>query len=235
MVTSADEARQRAAKAAALLRLVNEAPAGPLVKASDAGETSARIDFAPIRAAASGNARGRLYDHALVEFLEAQRLEVLAQGCRRFMALGFSVCSVLQDESAGRTDNRYSNSPYVILSHLVLDFSRAAPPAMGDAGPITVQAGGIALPAAHHWRVRAETAYAIRQHEARAGAHRRARRARRQALSGLLAGTDARAVRAGQAGTAGRDAAHARLRGRDQRVDVARALVGARRPSCAAD
>jgi len=168
MVTSADEARQRAAKAAALLRLVNEAPAGPLVKASDAGETSARIDFAPIRAAASGNTRGRLYDHALVEFLEAQRLEVLAQGCRRFMALGFSVSAMLQDESAGRTDNLYSNSPYVILSHLVLDFSRAAPPAMGNAGPITAQAGGIALPAAHHWRVRAETAYAIRQHEARA-------------------------------------------------------------------
>jgi hypothetical protein len=166
MVTSADEARQRAAKAAALLRLVNEVPAAPLVKASDAGETSARIDFAPIRAVASGNARGRLYDHALVEFLETQKIEVLAQGCRRFMALGFSVSAVLQDERAGQTDNLYSNSPFVVLSYLVLDFSRAAPPAMGNASPTTVQAGGIALPAAHHWRVRAESAYAIRRHEA---------------------------------------------------------------------
>jgi hypothetical protein len=57
VVTSADEARHRAAKATALLRLVNGAPAAQLVKASDAGETSARIDFAPIRVPASSNAR----------------------------------------------------------------------------------------------------------------------------------------------------------------------------------
>ncbi|MFN7510545.1 MAG: hypothetical protein ACK5TS_12775 [Betaproteobacteria bacterium] len=168
MVTSADEARQRAAKAAALLRLVNEAPAAPLVKASDAGETSARIDFEPIQVPARGAARGRLYDQALVDLLEAEKFDVLAQGCRRFMALGFSVSSVLQDESAGRTDNLYSNSPYVILSHLVLDYSRAAAPATRELGSATIQANVVALPAAHHWRARAESAHAIKQHEARA-------------------------------------------------------------------
>jgi hypothetical protein len=165
MVKSADEARQRAAKAAALLRLVNEAAAGPLVRASDAGETCAVVDFAPIRVPASG-ARGRVHDRALVDFLEAQKLDVLALGCRRFIALGFAVSSVLQDDEAGRAESLYSSSPELILSHLLLDYSRAVSPTTGQGGPITLQASGIALPAAHHWRARAETAYAIRQHEA---------------------------------------------------------------------
>lgn len=168
MVTSADEARQRAARAAALLRLVNEAAAGPLVRASDAGQTCAVVDFAPIRVPASGAARGRVHDRALIDFLEAQKLDVLALGCRRFIALGFAVSSVLQDDEAGRAESLYSNSPEVILSHLLLDYSRAVSPTTGQSGPITLQASGIALPAAHHWRARAETASAIRQHEARA-------------------------------------------------------------------
>ena len=168
MVTSADEARHRAAKATALLRLVNGAPAAQLVKASDAGETSARIDFAPIRVPASSNARGRLYDQALIDFLDAHKMEVLAQGCRRFMVLGFAVSSVLQDENAGHADNLYSSSQHVILSHLVLDYSRAAPPATRELGPAIIHANGIALPAAHQWRARAESANAIKQHEARA-------------------------------------------------------------------
>jgi hypothetical protein len=168
MLTSADQARQRADKAAALLRLVNELPAAPLIKASDAGETSARIDFNPIRLPASGAARGRLYDDKLVEFLEHHQVEVLAQGCRRFIALGFAVSSALQDEDPAQADNLYSNSQHVILSHLVLDYSRAAPSATRDLGTTGIQAKGIALPAAHHWRGRAESAHAIRQHEARA-------------------------------------------------------------------
>jgi hypothetical protein len=56
----------------------------------------------------------------------------------------------------------------VILSHLVLDYSRAAAPATRELGSATIQANGVALPAAHHWRARAESAHAIKQHEARA-------------------------------------------------------------------
>jgi len=168
VLTSADDARERATKAAALLRLVNNSAGAPLIKASDAGDLTARIDFEPVSLLAVSGVRGRLHDQELIDLLDSNKLDVLAQGCRRFRSLGFSVSSVLQDETAGRMDGLYSLSDRVIMSHLVLDYSRAALGGSRDSGPMTIPVSGIALPPAHQWRIRAETALAIKQHERRA-------------------------------------------------------------------
>jgi len=168
MLSSADDARDRATKAAELLRLVNSAAGAPLINASDAGELTARIDFEPVSLRTVSGVRGRLHDRELIELLDLNKLDVLAQGCRRFRSLGFSVSSVLQDEPAGTAARLHSTSARAMISHLVLDYSRATPVAVRDTGPTTIPASGIALPPAHQWRTRAETAIAIRHHERRA-------------------------------------------------------------------
>lgn len=168
MLTSAEDARERAAKAAALLHLVNNSAGAPLIKASDEGDLTARIDFEPVSLPATSGMRGRLHDQELIDLLRSNKLDVLAQGCQRFRSLGFSVSSVLTDETAGSIDGLHFNSDRVIMSHLVLDYSRATLGAGRDAGPMTIPVSGIALPPAHQWRIRAETALAIKQHERRA-------------------------------------------------------------------
>lgn len=167
MLTNADDARERANKAASLLRLVNEAAGAPLIRASDAGDLTARIELEPTALVAHSGVRGRLHDQDLIELLESNNREVLAQGCRRFRSLGFAVSSVLQGEADDGLDGLYATTGRVILSHLVLDYSRAAGVSARPTGPMTIPASGIALPPAHQWRARAESALAIKQHERR--------------------------------------------------------------------
>ncbi len=165
MVESADEARKRASLAAAALRLVNEIAAGPLVAAADRGETSVMIAVDPVDIPVAARLTGRLYDSVLVEALEKAGEASLARACRIFVALGFSLSTTPGVEREDDIDRVADVIRRIRITQLELGFAAAQEGGRGAQAPL-LQA--VALPPAHLWRARAESARLVRQYERRA-------------------------------------------------------------------
>lgn len=165
MVESADDARKRAIRAAATLRLVNDIAAGPLVAAADRGETSVLIDVDPVDLTPLPRLTGRLHDNVLIEALENAGAANLAQACRIFIGLGFALSAVpgvKREQAADRVG-------YVIRSIRIaqIELGFAAAQEIGRSAQAKLPKA-VAMPPAHQWRVRAESARLLHQHERKA-------------------------------------------------------------------
>ena len=165
MVDSADEARRIAALAAAALRLVNETAAAGLIAAADRGETRARIAIEPVQIRAAVNLTGRLYDQVLIEAIERAGEVALARACRILSALGFVLATVPEVERDQDIDRVGDVVRSIRIDHLELGYATAQDVSRG-VPPTLLQ--GVALPAAHLWRARAEAARQIAQYERKA-------------------------------------------------------------------
>lgn len=165
MLDSADEARRIATLAGAALRLVNDTAAAALIAAADRGETRCRLDIAPVNVPLSLNRTGRLYDQVLVEALEQAGEDWLARACRIFIALGFSIGTapnVEREEDVDRVSDVVRN---IRVDHIELGFSAAQDIARAARPPVLQ---GVALPAAHQWRARADAVRVNTQYERKA-------------------------------------------------------------------
>jgi hypothetical protein len=162
MVDSADQARAIAALAGAALRLVNETAAASLIAAADRGETHARVDFEPVRIAFAAGRVGRLYDRGLIDALEGAGERWLARACRIFSTLGFAVATVPATERREQVGGAVDTTSSIRIAHLELGFATAEESKAAATAPL-LQA--VALPAAHLWRSRAETARRIERYE----------------------------------------------------------------------
>jgi hypothetical protein len=165
MVDSADDARRIAALAGAALRLVNEAAANALIAAADRGDTRARLDFEPVQIPAAPGLTGRLYDQALIEALERAGASWLARACRIFAALGFALSTAPEVEREQDIDRVADVVRAIRIAHLELGYAAAQETARGAASPLLQS---VALPAAHLWRARAESARLLAQYERKA-------------------------------------------------------------------
>jgi len=165
MVDSADQARAIATLAGAALRLVNEVAAASLIAAADRGETRARVDIEPVRIAHAAGRVGRLYDRGLVEALEGGGERWLARACRIFAALGFAVATAPETRRREEIGGAVDAASSIGITHLELGFSSAEEIRSAATAPL-LQA--VALPAAHLWRSRAETARRIERYERKA-------------------------------------------------------------------
>lgn len=164
MIDSADEARRITALAAAALRLVNETAAEELIAAADRGETRARMACERVDLPVGTGPVGRLYGSGLIEALERADEAALARACRIFEALGFSVATVPEVEYETDTDRvadvvRSARIAYLELNYDTAQESSAQAPQILNA---------VALPAAHLWRSRAESARRVAQYERKA-------------------------------------------------------------------
>ncbi len=165
MVDSANDARRIAALAGAALRLVNETAAAGLIAAADRGETSARLAIEPVRIPVAIGRTGRLYDQGLIDALEHAGADWLARACRIFIALGFSLGAAPEVEREADIDRVTDVVRSIRIDHLELGFAMAQD--LPRAVPaLLLQA--VALPAAHHWRARAEAARLVAQVERKA-------------------------------------------------------------------
>lgn len=158
MVDSADEARRVAAIAAAALRLVNEVAADSLVAAAERGETRARVEIEPVQLPNNGSEVGRLYDGKLIEALDGAGEGVLARACRIFAALGFDVATVPAGKRREAPGPGFEKVDGVVITWLELGFAAAERNGRA-AAPSLLKA--VALPGAHLWRTRAESARRI--------------------------------------------------------------------------
>jgi hypothetical protein len=162
MVESADDARKRATLAAAALRLVNDAAAAPLVAAADRGETSALIAIEPVDIPATRT--GRLHDAVLIDAFERASEVALARACRIFAALGFSLSAVPEVEREEDADRVTDVVRRIRITQIELGFAAAD----GGRGGDTQLLRAVALPPAHRWRARADSARVVQQYERKA-------------------------------------------------------------------
>ncbi len=161
MLESADEARRRANLAAAALRLVNDVAAAPLVAAADRGEMSAMIGINPIDIPIAARLTGRLHDAVLIEALENAGEAALARACRILVALGFSLSTAPGVEREDDIDRVTDVVRRIRISQIELGFATAQEAGRGG-NPQLLQA--VALPPAHLWRARADSARLLGQY-----------------------------------------------------------------------
>lgn len=160
----AQEARKRARQGAQAQRLLNELAFPALRDASDRGDTHARLPLEPVDLKPAAGMIGRLHDLALCEALEKAEQPVLAHVCRKFIALGFNVNTVLDVGIVEDADAVVDRVARVRLDHLELNFASARDP-VSLTQPLLQ---GVALPPAAQWRQRAEAVIVIRHMEAAA-------------------------------------------------------------------
>ncbi|HUN91926.1 MAG TPA: hypothetical protein VMU33_07710 [Burkholderiaceae bacterium] len=163
MLNNAQEARQRALQGAAALRLVNELVPNALLAASGRGETVVRVDIDPIALKPVAGRLGRINDRALFEALDEAGHPTMAIACRKLIALGFSLSSVLIADSRGDDGAVVDRVRSLHIDHLILDYSTAqfAPARSGD--PLLQ---GVSLKHAAHWRAEAQAQIALKHMEA---------------------------------------------------------------------
>ena len=165
MLESAEQARKRAVLAAAALRLVNEAAAAPLIAAADRGETSVQIPIEAIDIPIAAMLTGRLYDDVLIEVLEHAGEAHLARACRIFDALGFSLSATPEVERQEDIDRVSDVVHRIRIAQIEVGFATAQE---GGRAAKAQLLQAVALPAAHLWRARAESARLLEQHERKA-------------------------------------------------------------------
>jgi hypothetical protein len=165
MLESAEQARKRADLAAAALRLVNEAAAAPLIAAADRGQTSVLLPIEAIDIPVAARLSGRLYDDVLIDALEHAGEAHLARACRIFAALGFSLSATPEVEREEDIDRVSDVVRRLRIAQIELGFATAQEGGRGTQAQL-LQA--VALPAAHLWRARADSARLLEQHERKA-------------------------------------------------------------------
>lgn len=164
MVESADEARKRAAIAAAAQKLVNDA-AALLAAAADRGETAVPMAVGPIDIPLAKRLAGRLHDAVLIEALDNAGEASLARACRTLAALGFALSAAPIVEREEDVDRVADIVRRIRITCIELGFAAAQE---GGRGAAAQMLPAVALPPAHLWRARAESARLLRQYERKA-------------------------------------------------------------------
>ena len=165
MLNSAQEARLRAQQGAAAQRLVNELVPNALVAGSGLGQTVVRVDLDPIPLKPAVGRLGRISDQALCEALDESGHPTMAIACRKLMALGFSLSSMLNADMQTNEGSVVDRVQHLRMDHLVLDYSTAQFAPAKSSNPILQ---GVSLKHAAHWRAEAQVQIALKQLEAAA-------------------------------------------------------------------